>query len=525
MSKQTQALGKPIKHTHSSKQVDFFAVFVLVFVSIFVGLTVLTGLSLIHRVSIVGIVFFIGLEVLFIGIAYDLAEGLLALLVTPERLPKCSPLREFPPVALLITVCDDVIPEVLKRLQFQTYPNYDIFVLDDSSDESQHVLVDQFGYTVLRRGTRRAFKAGNINNWLDKYGLNYEYFVVLDSDSVISPSFITRMVEYAEHPQNEHTAVFQSKIMPWNKSSFPRILGTIKPLRHYILERVANRTGMLLAYGQNNLNRTDCILQVGGFHEGVTAEDTTLALMLSTKGYSVKLVDILSYNTEPQNVFYYARQITRWAAQTVELFHLPWQSVAFRLKLRLCYDLYRYLIQSVLLVLFLIAAWTFKAENWLSHDWLTSTINNQVYQHPWFLMSLAVINLWGLQFILHLVLVKKSGISLRNYLLYALLLSTLMYFVIVPVDIAMLRTALGAGVQFNSTNRRLLHMPTLSAILSRMWPSTVCGGLFLAGMIFRNQYLVLSLNSLWLMLLLVAPLVLWLFHTDSKGLREEANEL
>lgn len=525
MSNFVQALRPTIKKADLSEQRDWFSVAVLLFALIFVGLTVPTGLFLINWASVLGVVYFMGFEILLVGIAYDLTEAILAILLTPENLPKQSPLKGYPPVALLITVCDDVIPEVLKRLQCQTYSNYDIFVLDDSSDESQRALVDQSGYKVLRRGTRRAFKAGNLNNWLDKYGLHYKYFVVLDSDSIIPDDFITRMVEYAENPQNGCIAVFQSKILPWNTSSFPRILGGIKPLRLYTLERVTNRTGMLLAYGHNNLNRTDCILQVGGFHEGLTAEDTTLSLMLSTKGYSVKLVDILSYNTEPQNMFYYTRQLTRWAAQTVELFRLPWQSASFRLKLRLCYDLYRYLIPNIYLVLLLLAAWTSRTHSWSLHNLVTSVITNQLYLTPWFVILLIVTNLWGMQVVLHLVLAKKSAVSLRSYLLYVLLSNTLMYFVIVPVGIAMLRTALGARVQFNPTNTRISSMPSLRAIVSRMWSPIVYGGLVLAGIVFRNQYLLLSFNFLCLLLLLAAPLVLWLSHTDNMSLEEEANGL
>jgi cellulose synthase/poly-beta-1,6-N-acetylglucosamine synthase-like glycosyltransferase len=520
-----RAINGCIKRANSSVNIDLFIVLTFVFSSIFVGLTILSGLSLKSWASFLGIFYFFGFEMLFVGIAYDLTEVVLALLLAPEALPRQSPLKSFPPVALLITVCDDVIPEILKRLQDQTYPNYDIFILDDSLEESQHALVDQSGHAVLRRGTRRAFKAGNLNHWLDKYGFNYKYFVVLDSDSLIPENFITCMVEYAEHPHNERIAVFQSKILPWNRSSFPRVLGAVSPLRHYILERVANRTDMLLAYGQNNLNKTRCILEVGGFHENATAEDTALTLMLSTKGYSVKLVDIASYNTEPQNAFYYSRQIARWAAQTVELFRLPWQSVTFRMKLRLCYDLYRYFVPSILLALFLVTAWTLGSDSWSLHNLINSIINDHLYQAPWFLTFLAMANLWGLLIALHFVLARKSGVTLRNYLLFGLLSNALMYFVIIPVNLAMLRTALGAKVQFNPTNTRISHIPTLRAVASRMWPSIAYGMLVVAGIAYRNRVMFLSFNLVWLLLLLAAPIVLWLFHVGNKTLGEEANEL
>jgi glycosyltransferase involved in cell wall biosynthesis len=507
------------------EQIDLFSVFAFLFASIFFGLTILTGISLTKGGSILGIAFLIGFEMLFIGVAYDLAEGVLALVLAPDRLPKQTPLRQCPPVALLITVCDDVIPGVLKRIQSQTYPDYDVFVLDDSSGESQRALVDRFGYTVLRRRTRRAFKAGNLNNWLDKYGARYKYYVVLDSDSVIPNDFITRMVEHAEHPQNGRIAVFQSKILPWNTSTFPRVLGAVKPLRLYILERVANRTGLFLAYGQNYLCRTDCVLQVGGYHENVTAEDTTLGLLLSAKGYSVKLVDILSYNTEPQNVFYFTRQTVRWAAQTVELFRLPWQSAAFRLKLRVCYDLYRYVVPNIPFALILIAAWSVRVDSLPLRDWITSVTTSQLRLTPWLVVSLMMVSVWAMQVAVHLILARRSGVSLRSYLAYGLLINALMFFVVAPVDVAMLRTALGARVQFNATNTRIPTVPTLRAILIHMKPSLVYGGLVLAGIAFRSRHSFVHLHLWWLLFLLAAPFLLRLFHSGNLSLEEEGNEL
>lgn len=264
----------------------------------------------------------------------------------------------------------------------------------------------------------------------------------------------------------------------------------------------------------NNLTRTDCVLQVGGFNEHMTAEDTALSLMLSAKGYTVKLVDVLSYDTEPQDVFRYARRTVRWARQAVDLFRLPWRSAAFRLKLLLCYHLYGNLIHNVYLGLLLLVAWTpFRTANVDSlYNSVAFVVANRLYLTPWFAVLLGMTGLWVVQFILRLVLARKAGVSTYAFLLFSLLSTLLMYFVAFRVTIAMLRTALGFRTFFVPTNTQISEAPTLRTIANHMLPSLVYGALVVVGIGLQNRYLLLSLNCLWILLLLAAPLLLWLFH-------------
>src|SRR5207249_2556238 len=117
-------------------------------------------------------------------------------------------------------------------------------------------LANQFGYYVLRRATRRGFKAGNLNHWFKVFASNYKYLVVFDSDSHADNNFVSRMVEYAEHPANRNIAIFQSAILPWNQQSlFARILGVIAPARIRVLKRTADRMGFMFSFGHNYLIR------------------------------------------------------------------------------------------------------------------------------------------------------------------------------------------------------------------------------------------------------------------------------
>jgi cellulose synthase/poly-beta-1,6-N-acetylglucosamine synthase-like glycosyltransferase len=498
------------------KSIVFILALVL-FCAIFAGLTLTTGLLFIDWRSWGSVLYFGGVALMYTGVAYDLTESLLCLVLSPVSVPRLVSLRHSPPVALVMTICDDLVPQALRRLGNQSYQNYDIFILDDSTDATQRARIDQAGHTVLRRGTRRGYKAGNLNHWLDNYGEQYKYVVVLDSDSLIPNSFVSDLVAYAEHPENDNVAVFQAKILTWNTGSLvPRTLGALAPLRMYVLERFANWTGTMLSWGHNNLIRCRCLRQVGGFHEYLTCEDTVLSLSLSALGYTVRLVDVLSFESEPQDIFRYTRRATRWARQTVETFRFPWRPAALRLKLLLCYQLYTYLSFGIYLGLLLAAAWHSPSDGtWHLQDYMFYTVNGRSRPTPWLLVMLAMTGLWSVQMLLRLILVKKAGVSLCNFGLHLLLSTSMMYFVGFRSTVAMLRTAFGARTAFHPTNVVMPNQPTFAAILAHLSPALVCGGLVVAGIVLRNRFLLLSLNSLLLFLLLAAPVTLWLFHNSS----------
>jgi cellulose synthase/poly-beta-1,6-N-acetylglucosamine synthase-like glycosyltransferase len=197
-----------------------------------------------------------------------MSEYIISLLVSPKDLPILKELNNFPRVALLYLTYNDAMPEILEKLPDQIYPAYEIFVLDDSTDGKYREVIDRFPYRIIRRDHRGGFKAGAINNWLHQFGKDYRYFIILDSDSVITPDFISSMVRYAEHPDNEKIAVFQSKWLIWNtQNQFPAIIGTLYPLWFYSFYKLANFYDTPMIMGHNNLLRTAYVQEVHGFDE------------------------------------------------------------------------------------------------------------------------------------------------------------------------------------------------------------------------------------------------------------------
>jgi membrane glycosyltransferase len=208
--------------------------FLLLFFLIFGILNIGVGVYMVRYNSISDFLLFFIMQIINIGVAYRLIELLLSLAVKKKDLPKVNKLVSSPSVALLYVTYNDAMPDLLRKLNDQTYKKYDIFILDDSTNKEYIRLIDNYGFKTIRRGTRAGFKAGSLNNWLSLYGDKYDYFAIADSDSAFKNDFIENIVKYAEHPSNKNVAIFQSKILPWNtKNSFSGVVGTMIPLSIY----------------------------------------------------------------------------------------------------------------------------------------------------------------------------------------------------------------------------------------------------------------------------------------------------
>lgn len=505
---------KSESNTGTGEQRDLFIPALAVFSVIYLAQTCFVGFFLIDWKYFNSAIFFFGFELIFIGIAYDITESLFALFSQPRNTPFLTQLEKYPRVALLMTVCDDSNPSRWQTFA-QNYPRCDIFILDDSNDPDERLLVDQSGHTVVRRPDKWAFKAGNLNHWMNKYGSIYKYFVILDSDSLIPADFVQKMVLFAEHPANQKIAIFQSRIYPTEaRTIFSRVLGSMAQLRFYVFDRFANRAGLVLSWGHNQLIRTDTVRQVGGFCESITPEDTSLSLALSQIGYSIRLVNVVSFDTDPPHIFSFIRRITRWAGQTAEVFSMPWNGASLRLKLLLCHHLYTYTIHNVYLALLIYTAWGFDSRG-ISPIHLFGFISSNIQDlWLWTLVLAEMSVLWLVQLLLGFHLGRRAGTPIKDIFNHIFLATALHSFSGLSVNISVFRALIGKRMDFTPTNikRTLSTKHPLPVKDALFW--FIMGGIILSGMGLRNTLLFFGLNGLWIFFWIISPFTLLVFHRD-----------
>lgn len=281
-----------------------------------------------------------GLMIFFLfSFAIVFAKRLASLVIKPYPLPKLEALARQPRVAVLYTTMNDVVPECVEAIR-QTYP-VDVYLLDDSSDPYKRAIVDDLarrrGYGLLRRPERKGFKAGALNNWLRQHGPAYDYFVVLDSDSVLPPDWVGEALKYAEHPDNAHLAIFQGFINIWNTDKpFPRALAPTTRLGQDEWERrLSGYVGAVFCYGHNVMFRTAPVLQVGGFVEEYVSEDFATAVKLASVGYGSVFVPLHTWEAMPENVRGFVKRQAKWTRGSMEFWsfvppaRVPWYKKVF----------------------------------------------------------------------------------------------------------------------------------------------------------------------------------------------------
>jgi cellulose synthase/poly-beta-1,6-N-acetylglucosamine synthase-like glycosyltransferase len=230
-------------------------------------------------------------------------------------------------VAILYTTCNDFRPDACETLLEQTGVSCDIFILDDSDEPSVVAAIDDWckskdsGIRVLRRGTRRAYKAGNLNAWLRSQVGNpadYPYFLVVDADERVPGSFCAEMLDRIKasgtvfiQASHQGTAQLDTLFQRLLHSQVDCIWRFSVPARQAI--------GVPTALGHGVLFRTDAIQKLGGFPE-IVSEDLGLTICLAEGGAKGEIAtDIIAEEAFPKDYAAYWRRRCRWIQGDAEV--------------------------------------------------------------------------------------------------------------------------------------------------------------------------------------------------------------
>ncbi|MBU3916751.1 glycosyltransferase [bacterium] len=348
-------------------------------------------------------------------VSFGITESVLSFCYQKSEPPRLKQLDAYPRVALLYTTFDDLFLPALNQLSSQSYPNYDVFILDDSTEETCQKRIDPFGqhYTIVRRCSRAGAKAGNLNNWLKQYGRQYPYFVILDNDSIIKDDFIETLMCYAQHPENKKSAIFQSLMEIWKPASrFARAINVEKIISNYTAIRLYNRLGFYLGWGHNALFNTQAVLSIEGFDETMVGEDINLGLRLIEEGYELKLVDVLSYEGLPDGVYKFARRDGRISQSNLQvLFSSNWKIPFFT-----CFFLFIINLNKMSRLLVVLLNFYFLG---VGFYYYVGPLINQLYvKYNSFKFLGCNLSLFGIYFLLPIGLGalsgRKTGISLKE---------------------------------------------------------------------------------------------------------------
>jgi len=203
-----------------------------------------------------------------------------------RRIKRCY--GHTPPVAILYLCMNDIKEKAILSLLKQNYPDYHLYILDDSTAPEEQQKADNLHatyskqITVIRRPRRTGFKAGNLNHTIVQIRDAYKYFTVMDADEIAPANFLKETVAIAE--ADPYIGFVQACHKQYGDTAYGKKTGDGIDLHWNYFLPARNRFGFVYFYGHGALIRMRACTEVGGFPE-VVAEDIALAAKMRESGY------------------------------------------------------------------------------------------------------------------------------------------------------------------------------------------------------------------------------------------------
>lgn len=223
---------------------------------------------------------------------------------------------------------------------------FDVFVLSDTRDASiaaeEERLFDAWRRVdpaperlrYRRRAVNTDHKTGNIWDWLDRHGGDYDYFVTLDADSLMSGRLLTRLVRIMD--RNPGLGILQTLIVGLPSSSaFARIFqfGMRHGMRSYTTGSAWWLGDAGPYWGHNALIRTEAFRRhcrlphlpgsppLGGL---ILSHDMVEAALMRRAGYEVRVIpeEGGSFEVNPPTLPEFIRRDLRWCQGNMQYLRL-----------------------------------------------------------------------------------------------------------------------------------------------------------------------------------------------------------
>ena len=273
--------------------------------------------------------FALGYFVVFIPIAwlygiYNLSVVMFSVVYRLQKPPSEKTANADVPVAVLYTTCNDFIESSALSCAKLDYPEFTVYILDDSSEPDMQTRIDKFALEhdnvrVVRRTDRVGFKAGNLNHALQNVAKE-PLFVIADSDEILPRNFLSKLVPRLNADPNcgfiqaNHRCVQKGTKLQRDMS-----LGVDVHWKWY--QPLRNRYGFVMFLGHGALLRRSCWREVDGFPE-VVSEDLAYAIAIREQGYYGTFAsDVTCFEEFPESVRSFRVRHVKWTRGTCEFLH------------------------------------------------------------------------------------------------------------------------------------------------------------------------------------------------------------
>jgi len=234
--------------------------------------------------------------------------------------------KPLPKVSVHIPVYNDpVVVECVKKCMAFDYPKdkYEIIVIDDSTDGKTTELLKSLnrqrrGFRLLRRGSRRGFKAGALND-ATKISKG-DIIVVFDSDYRPGKDFLRKVVQPLLQDSNIAFVQTRWDYLNPTKNRISRLAMASYSAFHQCSMPIKEKLGTSIFCGTGGAVRKDVLVEAGGWNEKNIGEDIDLTIRILKNGYSQAYLPYVKVKGEvPETLKAFVRQQERWAYGTTKV--------------------------------------------------------------------------------------------------------------------------------------------------------------------------------------------------------------
>jgi cellulose synthase/poly-beta-1,6-N-acetylglucosamine synthase-like glycosyltransferase len=229
---------------------------------------------------------------------------------------------KYPSVDVLICSYNEdrsILERTIVGAQAMNYPNFRVWMLDDSRRDWLKILCARLGCRYVSRPDNSHAKAGNINHALRLIAELPDppaFISILDADFVPTPQFLKRAMTLF---RDETIGVVQTPQHFVNPDPIQINLGAAKfwpdEQRYFFDVVMPAKDAWSAAFccGTSSIIRFKPLLAIGGFPTDSLTEDYLLTLRLKETGYATAyLNEPLSYGLAPEGLKEYVGQRSRW---------------------------------------------------------------------------------------------------------------------------------------------------------------------------------------------------------------------
>ena len=230
--------------------------------------------------------------------------------------PEYLELSNYPTVTITVPCYNEAgtISKTVKSLLALDYPKdkMKIILIDDGSTDNTWEIIKGFdnGANILAFTKANGGKHTALNLALEK--TDSEFFGCLDSDSLVHPQALKRILEYFE--RDPKTMAVAPSIIVYDPKNFVQYAQNIEyDFSVYTKKMLGFMGGIHVTPGPFSIFRKRVFDELGPYHKAHNTEDQEIALRMQEHGYKIDhCPDAYVYTTTPGSIPKLFRQRLRW---------------------------------------------------------------------------------------------------------------------------------------------------------------------------------------------------------------------